>query len=270
MKKFTVRNDTNLKDFTDSVYPQGSFCFAALLRAKDIKVNGVRAAKNVSLSAGDEVAYYTTLKQESMPSHKTVYEDGNVYIADKFSGVSFEGLLYELSGRGAFYGVHRLDRNTEGLIVFAKNRQAENALLDGFEKRRVLKTYIALCKNAFKSGSGCLTAYLLKDEKKGEVKVYPAPVQGGVTIKTDYRVMEERGDIALVEIILHTGRTHQIRAHTAYIGCPVLGDTKYGDNALNEKYGAKRQRLVAKRLEFNFEGELSYLNEKTFVSGFTL
>ena len=106
MKKFTVRNDTNLKDFTDSVYPQGSFCFAALLRAKDIKVNGVRAAKNVSLSAGDEVAYYTTLKQESMPSHKTVYEDGNVYIADKFSGVSFEGLLSELSGRGEIGRAH--------------------------------------------------------------------------------------------------------------------------------------------------------------------
>ena len=270
MKKFTAENDTNLKDFTDAVYPQGSFCRAALLREKDIKVNGVRVSKNINLHAGDEVAYYTSPKQESMPSHEKVFEDENIYIADKFSGVSFEGLLSELSQSGNFYGVHRLDRNTQGLIVFAKTKGAESELLSGFEKRLISKSYIALCKNSFKNKSASLTAYLLKDEKKGEVKIYPAPVQGGVTIKTDYTVLEERGDIALVKIVLHTGRTHQIRAHTAYIGCPVLGDTKYGDKALNEKYGAKRQWLVAKYLKFNLEGGLAYLNGKTFESSFSL
>ena len=132
------------------------------------------------------------------------------------------------------------------------------------------KIYIALCKNSFKSKSASLTAYLVKDEKRGEVKIFSAPVQGGVTVKTDYCVLEERGDIALVKIILHTGRTHQIRAHTAFIGCPVLGDTKYGDKALNDKYGAKRQRLVAKYLKFNSDGKLSYLNPMTFESGYSL
>lgn len=270
MKKFTVDNDTNLKDFTDCVYPQGSFCFAALLRAKDIKVNGVRVLKNTALRAGDEVVYYTTVKQESMPSHTVVYEDGNILIADKPSGVSFEGLLSELSQKGEFYGVHRLDRNTQGLIVFAKNKSSEKELSEGFEERRVSKTYIALCKNAFKAKSASLTAYLVKDDKKGEVKVYAAPQSGGVTIKTDYTVLESRGDIALVKIVLHTGRTHQIRAHTAFIGCPVLGDTKYGDKALNEKYGAKRQRLVAKYLKFNLEGQLAYLSGKIFESKYEL
>ena len=270
MKKFTTEKQINLKDFTDCVYPQGSFCFDWLLRAKDIKVNGVRVSKNLTLYAGDEVVYYTTEKQESAPSHTVLYEDENVLIADKPSGVSFEGLLYELSGKGNYFGVHRLDRNTQGLIVFAKNKDAEEELLSAFEKSLVEKTYIALCKNSFKNKSASLTAYLLKDERRSEVKVFSAPVKGGVTIKTDYLVLEERGDVALVKIILHTGRTHQIRAHTAFIGCPVLGDTKYGDKALNEKYGAKRQRLVAKYLKFNLCGKLSYLNSTTFESGYTL
>ena len=76
-------------------------------------------------------------------------------------------------------------------------------------------------------------------------------------------------DIALVQITLHTGKTHQIRAHTAHIGCPVLGDEKYGDGALNKKYAVKRQCLVAKFLQFNLDGKLKYLNGKTFESRFT-
>ena len=136
MKKFTVKENSTLKTFTDSVYPQGSFCLAALLRAKDVKVNGVRVSKDMPLNTGDEVIYYTTPRQETMPSHNLVYEDQNVYVADKFSGVSFEGLLSELCEKGDFYGVHRLDRNTQGLIIFAKNKAAEEELLSAFAERR--------------------------------------------------------------------------------------------------------------------------------------
>ena len=78
MKTFKVNSQTNLKDFTDSVYPQGSFCLAVLLRARDVKVNGTRINKNVALKTGDEVVYYTTSKQEQMPSHTAVYEDANI------------------------------------------------------------------------------------------------------------------------------------------------------------------------------------------------
>lgn len=270
MKIFTVTEDTNLKDFTDCVYPQGSFCLAALLRAKDIKVNGARVGKNLPLKRGDEVAYYTTQKQEQKSSHTVVYEDENIYIADKPSGVSSEGLYSELCSKGAFYAVHRLDRNTQGLIVYAKTKEAEAELLSAFKNREIIKTYLAVCKNNFKSESGVLKAYLLKDGAKSEVKVFSSPRGNCFEIVTEYEVLENRGDTALVRIILHTGKTHQIRAHTAFIGCPVLGDEKYGDRLLNAKYAATRQRLIAKYLKFNLKGSLSYLNGKVFESKFSL
>ncbi len=269
MKTFTVENDCDLKTFTDCVFPQGAFCLAALLRARDVKVNGVRVGKGgFALKTGDIVAYYTNFKQESAPSHTVIYQDENALIADKFSGVSVEGLTCELREKGDYRPCHRLDRNTQGLLVFAKNGGAEREILSAFKERRVEKEYIALCKNNFKEKSAVLTAFLVKDDKKSLVKVFAKPVAGGVKIVTEYEVLRVSGDIALVRVKLHTGKTHQIRAHTAFIGCPVLGDEKYGDNALNAKYNAKRQRLISKSLKFEFTGGLAYLNGKEFKSNF--
>ncbi|MDE7167516.1 MAG: RluA family pseudouridine synthase [Clostridia bacterium] len=267
MKKFTVSTPASLKEFTDSTYPQGSFCLAALLREKDIKVNGVRVSQSVPLKAGDEVTYYTTPKQESLVSHNKVYEDENILIADKLDGVETSALLCELQAGGEYYAVHRLDRNTKGLIAFAKNKGAEDELLSAFKERRVEKTYLARCKNNFKTDKAVLTAYLKKDSKNSTVQVFDKEVKGSLKIITEYRVLEKQGDTALVEVTLHTGKTHQIRAHTAHIGCPVLGDEKYGDSALNKKYGAKRQCLVSYRLSFKLSGGLEYLNKKEFLSG---
>lgn len=269
MKSFTVTGNCDLKSFTGAVYPQGSFCLAALLRDKDIKVNGVRTGRNVQLKKGDEVIYYTTPKQEAMPSHYAVYEDNNVYVADKLSGVETEGLLSELCGKGEFYAVHRLDRNTQGIIIFAKNKQAEEELIAVFRDRRCRKTYLAKCKDNFKKQSGVLTAYLQKDAEKSEVKIYDEPRKGAAEIVTEYRVISSADGIADVEIVLHTGRTHQIRAHMAYIGCPVLGDEKYGDKAMNNKFGLKRQRLVSKSLQTDADGIIGYLKGRAFQSRFT-
>lgn len=260
-----------LKEFTDCAYPQGSFCFARLMRDRDIKVNGARVLKNAVLKAGDSVAYYTTPKEEAKPSHRVVFGDAEILVADKFSGVSSEGLCSELNAAGNFYPVHRLDRNTAGLIVYAKTRRAEESLLTAFKEGGIKKTYLAACADNFKSQKSTLTAYLLKDEKNSEVKIYDRPSPSALKIVTEYRVLQKGDGVCLAEITLHTGRTHQIRAHMAHIGCPVVGDEKYGDGALNKKFGVRRQCLVSKKLEFlNLAGGLSYLNGFTVQSFFEI
>lgn len=269
MKKFSVQKAMSLKEFTDSTYPQGSFAFSVLLRERDIKVNGTRVSSDIMLTAGDEVVYYTTSAQENKISHTVVYEDENIIVCDKESGVSSEGLLSELSEDGSVYAVHRLDRNTRGLIVYAKKQRVMDELIAAFKSRRVQKIYLALCKNAFKKPAGKLTAYLKKHSDRARVDIFDNPVQGAEKIVTEYEVVRNSEELALVRIILHTGKTHQIRAHFAHIGCPVLGDEKYGDGELNKKYGARRQRLVAKELELELSGEYSYINGLRFESVYT-
>lgn len=268
MKKFTVHGDTTLKDFTDSTYPQGSFAYAALLRKSDIRVNGGKVNRNVRLKEGDEVVYYTTPAQEAKRSHSVIYADEHIYIADKESGVSSEALLSELCEKGRFYAVHRLDRNTCGLLVFARDGATQSALSDALKARRVTKRYLCIAKNNFRGESAVLTAYLKKDAEKSRVTVSDTKFKGYSEIVTEYRVIENLGDCALVSVTLHTGKTHQIRAHLAHIGCPVVGDEKYGDQSLNRTYGVKRQLLVAKSLQFHLAGDLSYLNGKVFESAF--
>ncbi len=268
MKEFVADEATDLKTFTDGHFPQGSFAFAALLRAKDIKVNGVRVNKNVRLKAGDRVVYYTTPAQEQKASHRVIYADRSVVVCDKFSGVSTEGLLAELQGGGETFAVHRLDRNTEGVIVFARTRAAEEELLRAFREHAVQKTYLALCKDSFKGDAAVLTAYLKKDEARARVEISDRPCDGYVKIVTQYKVLERSGELALAQIELHTGKTHQIRAHMAHIGCPILGDEKYGDGDLNKKYGARRQRLVSKCVSFELHGKLAYLSGRIFESAF--
>ena len=240
-----------LSSFTDSVYPQGSFYFSALLRAGDVRVNGLKTRADIILNAGDEVAYYTTPKMEAKPSHSCIYADEYIYVADKFSGVSAEALACEL----ALIPVHRLDRNTCGAMVLARDGETAELLKKLFKQRAVVKKYICVCRDGFSSDEAELSAYLFKDEKKGLVDISRSPKKGYVPIRTAYRVLARSEGLARVEVTLHTGKTHQIRAHMAFIGCPVLGDEKYGDPALNKKYGLRRQQLCSSVLSFELRGE---------------
>ncbi len=269
MKKFTVTENQKLKNFTDNFYPQGSFAFSRLLKDKDIRINGKKTGENVMLFIGDEVTYFTSQREEKIPFYERVYEDRNVLVVDKYAGVNSEALFYSLLQTGEYYFIHRLDRNTAGLMIFAKTKNAEKSLLKAFKQKTVKKVYNAVCFNKFKKESAVLCDYLIKDERTAKVKIYSTPKPNAEKIITEYKVIKSEGDYySFVEITLHSGKTHQIRAHMAFIGNPVAGDEKYGDEKLNKKYKVKRQVLVAKYLQVIKADGLEYLSKMRFVSKF--
>ncbi len=263
MKEFVVEREQTLRAFTDNTYAQASFCFRALLARRDIRVNGVRTGEDVLLRAGDTVRYYTTPSEEGKTAFAVLYEDGHILVCDKESGVNSEAVFSALREKGAV-PVHRLDRNTEGLLLFAKDGEAEEELLRCFRERRIEKRYLALVFGKMETRGAVLHAYLQKDGKNS--RVFVSEKGAGEEIVTEYRVLEERGETSLLLVTLHTGKTHQIRAHLAHIGHPVVGDEKYGDSRKNAALHAARQKLVAKELVLHPRGLLSYLDGKTFVS----
>lgn len=263
MKSYTVSENATLKEFTDNHCAQASFCFRALLKAREIRVNGERVGRDVPLKAGDSVCYYMTAAQQSKKAFTELYRDENVIVLDKESGVHSEAVFCALAEEGECYFVHRLDRNTAGVMIFARNGRSNNALLAAFRLKRVEKIYYALVCGKMKQRHAVEEAFLLKDERAARVRITK---DIGERIVTEYEVLEERGELSFLKITLHTGKTHQIRAHFSYLGHPVLGDEKYGNEELNRKYHATRQRLIAKELTLHDSGDLAYLDGKTFAS----
>ena len=193
------------------------------------------------------------------------YIDHNIIAAIKPQGLqtaaadgegdSLEARL--LAAYGAAYPAHRLDVNTEGLVLFARSEEALAALTEAIGRRMIKKLYRCTVKGCPEKKEATLTAYCLKDPDGSYVRVYDSPVPGSKDMITKYRVISRKGDKSVLEVELITGRTHQIRAHLAHIGCPILGDDKYGDRQFNKANKKYAQALRAVRLELHFpEGSL--------------
>ena len=272
------------------------------IRTKYIKLNGKKCDISTRLNEGDILTLY--IKDEFFEEQPDeydflkapikldiIYEDENIILLNKKPGLivhpdenyHFDSLIarvqhylydkkeYDPKNENSFAPalVNRIDRNTGGIVIAAKNAETLRIMNQKLKDRELDKFYLCIAVGIFKQKSALLTDYLEKNEKQNRVYISNKPTPDSKTIKTKYTVLAEKNNFSLVEVDLLTGRTHQIRAHLAYIGHPLLGDGKYGKNDINRKMGYKWQALYSYKLSFNFTtdgGILEYLNGKTFTA----
>lgn len=304
MKTFTIgKNDAGQRLDKFVTKAAGNLPQALLykyIRIKRIKVNGARAQISTRLCEGDVVDMYINdeffapkeLKYDFMTASdklNILFEDENIMLLDKKVGLlshpddteyndtlisRVKKYLYKNGGydpadENSFAPalVNRIDRNTGGIVIAAKNAESLRILNQKLKDREIEKYYLCVIHGTLEKKSGTLEGWLIKDESKNKVRVYSAPKENSKQIRTKYRIIDETDSLSLVEVELLTGRTHQIRAHFASIGHPLLGDGKYGTNAMNKAYGYKKQFLYSFRLKFAFTtdaGMLNYLNGRDF------
>ncbi len=306
MKEFTItKNDASLRldKFITKVCPTlPSSLMFKYIRTKRIKVNGKRAEISTRLAENDVVSAYindefftpVTPKYDFLSASTKfdiVYEDENILLADKKQGLlvhpdkneygdtliaRIQHYLYdkgeydpqdENSFRPAL--ANRIDRNTGGIVIAAKNAEALRILCDKIKTREIDKYYLTVVHGVPNKKSATLEGFLEKNEEKNRVYLSNKKTDLNKTIKTKYTLLESKNNLSLLEVELLTGRTHQIRAHLASIGLPLLGDGKYGKLKHDKKMGFNKQALYSYKLSFNFKtdaGILNYLNNKTFLA----
>ena len=271
------------------------------IRLKRIKVNGKGSKRDARLCVGDILQLYINDEFFDKPTEENlflsvfrpqlnlVYEDENLLLVDKRPGMvvhadetekvntlinHIQAYLYQKKEwnpkwENAFAPAlcNRIDRNTGGIVIAAKNAETLRIINEKIKNHELEKSYLCVTVGRPRPTEGRVEGFLRKDEAKKEVTFFDHPIPGGKTAVTLYRTLESRGKLSLVECRLLTGRTHQIRVSMAHLGCPLLGDGKYGRGDVNRRYGETRQALYSYKLRFAFSspaGLLDYLQNRTF------
>ena len=272
------------------------------IRLKRVKVNGKGSKRDVRLAQGDVLQLYINDEFFETPNRENaflsvfkpqldiVYEDADLLLVNKRPGMvvhpddkehtntlitHIQAYLYQKKEWSPYWEnsfapalCNRIDRNTGGIVIAAKDAETLRVINEKIRDRELDKRYLCVTVGRPRQDRGRAECFLLKDEKKKQVSVYHKPIPGGKTAVTDYEVLETRGELSLLEIGLETGRTHQIRATMADLGCPLLGDGKYGRGDVNRRYGETRQALYAYKLTFDLPtdaGHLNYLRGRSFT-----
>lgn len=265
--EFTIESQKKLsKAVIDELPFLSQFQIKKIIENKDIKVNSNRIKEDLDLKNGDQVVvYYKTSEQKEW--YTQIYSDNNVLIVNKRAGIEVvsendRDLISILKKNFSnIYPVHRIDRNTEGLVIFALNPMAEKELLQAFKTRKgIIKKYALLVHGRVDISKIKRTVYLKKMTNLSKVWISEVKTTGFEPIITEFELIEYIGEDSLLSASLITGKTHQIRAHIAYFGYPIVGDNKYG------KDNEKQMHLTANYLAFNFSknSKLYYLNKKNF------
>ena len=305
MKELTVKNNDagqRLDRFIGKAVPLlPESLLQKYIRLKRIKRNGKGAKRDTRLAAGDVLQLYindeffekpreeNSYLKVGTPRLTIVYEDENILLLDKKPGVlchsagtwDYNTLIANVQAYMAQKGewkpkeensfapalCNRIDRNTGGIVIAAKNAEALRILNEKIRDREIEKFYLCAVSGRPRPASGRLENYLFKDAQKNQVFIKDKPEPGCKTAVTEYRVLCSKGQLSLVECRLLTGRTHQIRAQMAHAGWPLLGDGKYGRERFNKDFGENGQALYSYRLRFEFPtdaGALEYLRGKEF------
>ena len=301
MKEIVIKKDDSnqrLDKFLTKFYPRipNSMIYKSC-RKKRIKINYKKADFKTILNEGDIISLYVNDEFLEIDSNKDflfakddlkiLYQDENILLVDKPTGLVvhddetktvdtlinrikkflFINKEYDPKERSSFIPslCNRIDRNTAGIVIAAKNAETLRVLNQKLRDREIEKKYIAVVWGRLEKEEDIIKHYMIKDESNKKVSVYNYPIAGGKTMITSYKILDISKDMTLIEVSLITGRTHQIRAHFSHIGHPLVGDLKYG---IKQFSGAKHQLLYSYKVFFKFMDSghiLDYLNKKEFI-----